>query len=297
MIRYKIIIFTILFLGGQGLITSFSSAQTKITPLNLISCRILNLSIMSNYKYHTVYLTTNLINGKKYLGKHSTNKIDDRYLGSGVLLLKAINKYGRKNFKKETLFVFGLEKDAYKKESELALILKVRTNSNFYNLTDCGEGNNYWQGKKRSPETIQKLIDSHIGQKAWNKGLPKEQQPNFGKKPSEETCKKIGNSNRGKKVSEETIQKLIDSHIGQKAWNKGIVGVFKASDETKAKQSRSKKGKGVKPILQFSKDGKFIKEWIGVNYTREGGFSPSKVSLCCNNKRPHHRGFVWKFKD
>ena len=49
-----------------------------------------------------IYLTTNLVNGKKYIGQHN-GSIKDDYLGSGVLLVKAIKKYGKENFKKEIL--------------------------------------------------------------------------------------------------------------------------------------------------------------------------------------------------
>ena len=46
-----------------------------------------------------VYLITNLINGKRYIGMDSKN--NPQYLGSGTLILKAIKKYGKENFKKE----------------------------------------------------------------------------------------------------------------------------------------------------------------------------------------------------
>ena len=49
-----------------------------------------------------VYKTTNLINGKVYIGKDRNN--NPKYLGSGILLQKAIKKYGKENFIKETLF-------------------------------------------------------------------------------------------------------------------------------------------------------------------------------------------------
>jgi len=45
-----------------------------------------------------VYEITNLINGKKYIGMDTHN--NPNYLGSGSLILKAIKKYGRQNFKK-----------------------------------------------------------------------------------------------------------------------------------------------------------------------------------------------------
>lgn len=50
------------------------------------------------YKYHFLYQTTNLINGKIYVGIHST---DD--LGSGIALINAIKKYGKENFEREIL--------------------------------------------------------------------------------------------------------------------------------------------------------------------------------------------------
>lgn len=49
-----------------------------------------------------IYMTTNLINGKKYIGQHK-GKVNDSYLGSGTTITKAIQKYGKENFKKDIL--------------------------------------------------------------------------------------------------------------------------------------------------------------------------------------------------
>ena len=69
--------------------------------------------------YHIVYQTTNLINGKVYVGKHSTKNLDDGYLGSGRALLKAITKYGKENFKREVLGQYQTAEDAYAAEKQI----------------------------------------------------------------------------------------------------------------------------------------------------------------------------------
>lgn len=90
-------------------------------------------------KYHTVYKTTNLINGKCYVGVHSTNKQKDEYIGSGNLIKHAIAKYGKDNFKKEILHVFKTRDEALEKEKEIVNKSFV-DDSNTYNLIIGGGG-------------------------------------------------------------------------------------------------------------------------------------------------------------
>jgi hypothetical protein len=54
-------------------------------------------------KYHYIYKTTNLVNGKYYIGMHSTDRLDDGYIGRGKRLWYSIKKYGKENFKCEIL--------------------------------------------------------------------------------------------------------------------------------------------------------------------------------------------------
>lgn len=72
-----------------------------------------------NNKHYLVYKTTNLVNGKIYIGKHETNDINDGYLGSGNLIRRAIEKYGRENFKREVLFECSSKEEMDVKEAEL----------------------------------------------------------------------------------------------------------------------------------------------------------------------------------
>jgi hypothetical protein len=101
-----------------------------------------------------VYCTTNLINGKKYIGSHKDNR--DWYLGSGVYLAKAIKKYGRENFVRETLWE-GDESERYKVEQKMCEELDVANNKLYYNATNKGTG--LPAGFVHTKETLDKYKD------------------------------------------------------------------------------------------------------------------------------------------
>jgi len=68
---------------------------------------------------YTIYKTTNLINGKFYIGQHITEDENDSYIGSGTYLSNAVNKYGKENFGKDILFIFDNFDDMNNKEIEI----------------------------------------------------------------------------------------------------------------------------------------------------------------------------------
>ena len=87
---------------------------------------------------HYIYKITNVINGKGYIGKHSTNNINDGYFGSGATLKKAISKYGRENFNKVILCFCQSEDEL--NNMEMREISQHGTYGIGYNLTKGGEG-------------------------------------------------------------------------------------------------------------------------------------------------------------
>ncbi len=70
-------------------------------------------------KHYLVYKITNNLNGKIYIGVHTTNNIEDGYMGSGIGINRAIKKYGVENFTKEILHECKNLDDMLSKEKEL----------------------------------------------------------------------------------------------------------------------------------------------------------------------------------
>jgi len=89
-------------------------------------------------KYIFIYLTTNLLTKKQYIGDHRCDNLEkDNYLGSGKILLKAIKKYKRENFKREILEFFSTKKEAF--ESQGTYIDEYNTLiPNGYNISPKG---------------------------------------------------------------------------------------------------------------------------------------------------------------
>lgn len=113
--------------------------------------------------FFTVYQTTNLVNGKIYIGAHSTLDLYDSYLGSGAKLLEDLKVYGKKNFKKEILYILESLEQMYKKEAEIVtteFILREDT----YNQTEGGRFGTY-TGSKKGAESLFKLM--YYGDRSW----------------------------------------------------------------------------------------------------------------------------------
>ena len=102
---------------------------------------------MKNWKY-IVYETTNLINGKIYVGLHKTENPDifDGYLGNGIIATQpytymyaktafqaAVKKYGPKNFKRKTLAIFNTLEEASDLEEQI-VNEKFLERSDVYNM-------------------------------------------------------------------------------------------------------------------------------------------------------------------
>ena len=140
------------------------SGDTKVTILddnnNVFHIDIKDVDNMNKIKHtkkYLVYKIVNVINNKEYIGFHSTYNINDGYMGSGKLIILAIEKYGIDKFHKEILKVFDNKQDAEDYE-RLLVNLEYTKRSDTYNLSIggnvCilyGENNGFYE-KKHSEE-------------------------------------------------------------------------------------------------------------------------------------------------
>ena len=171
---------------------------------------------MSTDITYTVYKTTNLINGKYYIGVHKTNNPNDEYLGSGIALNNSIKIHGRDNFVKEILYEYDNKQDAYNKEKELVnentindiqcYNMKIGGVGGFDHIDTKGENNPMFNCKrseewKSSHSKFMKENNPMKGKSGYWKGKK-------GPKKNKKTCEKISKALKNKPKSEETKRKL-----------------------------------------------------------------------------------------
>ena len=170
-----------------------------------------------------IYLTTCFVNNKIYIGKHELNGQKD-YIGSGTLFKRAVNKYGKENFKRKILrLCYSLHE---LRIWEHVYIVKYKsTDRNIgYNIAK-GDVNSSEYNPAKTPEVREKIRKAHAGKK---------RQPR-----SDETKRKISEALKNRKMSEETKLKISSSMKGK---NKHWLGK-KMSEEARLNMSIAKKGK------------------------------------------------------
>lgn len=171
-----------------------------------------------------VYMHTNKINNKKYIGITKTN-LSKRWghNGSGYnnnkqpLFNRAINKYGWDNFEHIVLFKDLSKEEACNKEVELIAKYHTQDPRYGYNIQPGGQLGN--AGITFSDEAKKKMSDAKKGRTLTEEHKRKISEGCKGHNPcvhTEETKKRLSEINKGKKLSEETKLKISKTLTGIK---------------------------------------------------------------------------------
>lgn len=218
-----------------------------------------------------LYKITDLINNKIYIGQTVNPKRrwrDHKWLALNKqeqYIHRAMNKYGISNFTFETIASCLTQNDADETERLIIQQYDSRNKEKGYNISPGGEF-------------------------IWNKGLPKEQQPMFGKKQSEYQKQRMSEIHSGKEVliTEETKKKMSDVRRGRpksEKWKKNISDSnkgIKRSECTKKRISESKKGNTNRQgTCKFSED-----QQNEIVLLSKSGLSACKIAKIYNCNHP-----------
>lgn len=244
--------------------------------------------------------------GKVYIGITSRSAKErwgnGNYYKDSKKFYNAILKYGWENIKHEILLENQSESAA--KYTEKYLIQWYKMHNISYNITDGGEGTCGFShpmsekckeairkaniGRKLTLEQKENLRKLHIGKKFSKKTIEKLKISHLGHKDSDQTKLKKSISAKGKKKSKEAIENFRKSRLNHKV-----------SVETHSKIRNTLRKNSIlnKPILQYTLDGKFIREFIS---SAEAGriinADPSGIRKAVKGIYKTYKNYIWKQK-
>jgi len=204
-----------------------------------------------------VYLITNKINGKRYVGQHVGDDLQKYWLDRHVyfalneyqenrLLYRAIRKYGSENFDMIALVQVNSKWELDLYEVGMIKAWDLCNPEKGYNLTQGGGGS---FGFRPGEETRLKMSKARIGKTMSEENRLKLIEVNKGNKYS-----------LGKKMTEDNFNKLMAVHIGAKR-----------TEEAKKKMSDAHKGTKWSPLQRLARHNRF--------HVSKGVINP-KCSLC-----------------
>jgi hypothetical protein len=181
-------------------------------------------------KYHYIYKTTCKVTDKFYVGMHSTDNLEDGYMGSGKRLWRSIRKHGIENHEKEVLEFLPNRSSLKKREKEI-VNEKFLENPMCMNLMIGGEGG--WSNEQRIKAAA--ITNS----KMWNDPEFIERQ----RQKMKEVAKRLHKEGKikpydwsGRKHSEESKQKMRESAANKTAEKNSQYGTCWITNGTKNKK-------------------------------------------------------------
>lgn len=229
---------------------------------------------------YIVYKTTNIINGKIYVGVHRTNPdIFDGYIGCGVThkdsksktkgFPQAVLKYGYKNFKRETIQVFpdteDGKKQAYALEAEIVNDEFIKS-SKTYNLT---KGGVITMSESNQVEIAQYTLDGKFI-RTWESIKQAQESLNLSA---------IYNAVNGR-----------SKYCGDFQWK------YYNGDESDIEAVTPKQ----KSVYQFDLQGNLLKCWKSVSEASKqfDNHQAAITAICnvCNSKANQAYGYYWSYK-
>lgn len=161
----------------------------------------------SDSMYGFLYVTVNLITGRRYIGKCSYKNTETwrTYIGSGSELLKDVKTYGRNHFFRTILKEYQTKEELNKAEKDLIELLNATEDESFYNLAKGGDNNGGMKWSEEQYKTIPDKISA---------SYTEERRKEYSKRMKENNPNANGKSSKGRVCSEAAKQRMSEAQKG-----------------------------------------------------------------------------------
>ena len=184
--------------------------------------------------YGFIYITTNMVNGKKYIGQRMFDNKSKwmSYLGSGIHLVRSIQKYGKDNLTRKIIAIAYSKEELNQLEIATIDVHNAVENNDYYNIAFGGDGGfiicnrNYvyseehkqkismsLRGRTLSEEHVQKIVNSNKGKHRSAEFKIKMRELSIGKIMSKDARQKMSEAKKGHRASKETKHKMSEAKI------------------------------------------------------------------------------------
>lgn len=244
-----------------------------------------------------IYQIICLVNNRCYIGSAVNVKIREREHFSDLKLNKHPNRHLQRAYNK-----YGFEKFVFK-------ILEVVDGKDI-----LVEREQFYLDTILYAQDFIKRLNSKFKRLGFN--LSPTAYSTLGFRFNKKQKKNISKSKKGIKTGEQSLETILKKS-GKNHWttrsklsNKSIIKIKKTlakyykenisvnKGKKKSKKTKDKiSSKLMIPVMQYDKNGNFIKEWRGASEAVRKLKIPDKINRCCKGKQKTAGGFIWKYKN
>lgn len=246
--------------------------------------------------YGFVYITTNNLNGMKYIGqrKYDPDEKWKTYLGSGVYLRRAIEKYGKENFTKEIIEECESKELLNEREKYWIQFYNAINSEKFYNLASGGDGGNTICGYSEEQLAEYKKFKQELHKKTALKG---EMAPmsKLSEKEVKEIIRLLLKNTYTCDIANMYMvgTSTIDDIYFHRTWAELTKGIVFPSRENNIPRKR-----GQKRVIQYDLNLNYIAEYESAHEAeRQTGIGFRMICRVCKGDRPYTHGYIFKYVD
>lgn len=220
--------------------------------------------------YGFIYVTTNLVNGKMYVGQRKRTRNWRTYLGSGNALRLAIDKYGRENFTRNIIDIAFSKTELDRLELYYTKLFHAVNHRHWYNI--CEGGRTGAAEHQKKPVVLYDAYGNYI--------------------------QKYNSLTQASKLANESRDVVRNSCNGKIIMTKNKNIWRWEGDSFDKYQTTYNKNLKSKVIKCYTFDGKFVCKYDSIHdASNQTNISRSSIKKCCEGLQSTAGGYVWRYEE